>query len=491
MAQIPSVAHRQTFRAVERRERSHAGVEPAMRYFPAFLDLAGRDVLVVGGGVVAWRKARLLREAGARVTAVAKRLAPEFSQGADDPGLAVIRRGFVAGDVTGKALAVAATDDREVNRRVAEAGAAAGVPVNVVDDPALSSFIVPAIVQRGEVIVAISSSGAAPVLARRLRARIEEILPQRLGALAAFARRLRASVRRRVEDPSRRLRIWEQALEGSVAEAVLAGREAEAEARLEALIQTDLAEGSVAIVGAGPGDPELLTLKALRLIQSAEVIVYDKLVAPETLRHARRDALLIYAGKSRGDHSMPQAEINELLAHHARKGRRVVRLKGGDPFIFGRGGEELAHLRSLGIPAETVPGVTAASACAAAAAVPLTHRGSAEAVVLVTGQGTNGAPKVDWAALARLDQTIAVYMGVAAAPRIAADLIAAGLDPATPLAVVEKASLPQERALFGTVASLPSLIVEQQVEGPAVILIGRVAALPQGECVAFAAAIAG
>lgn len=465
--------------------------EPAMRYFPAFLDLAGRPVLVVGGGAVAARKVRLLRDAGARVTVVARRLGAELADLARETEIAVIQRGFTAGDVLGKTLAVAATDEPEVNRRVAEAGEAAGVPVNTVDDAALSTFIFPAIVQRGEVVVAISSSGAAPVLARRLRARIEEILPQGLGALARFSRRLRERVRRRVGDPARRLRIWEEAIEGPVAEAVFAGREAEAEAHLERLIDGGVSPGSVAIVGAGPGDPDLLTVKALRLIQRADVIVHDKLVSPAALGHARRDALLIYAGKSRGNHTMPQEEINLLLAHHARQGRRVVRLKGGDPFIFGRGGEELAHLRRHDIPVEVVPGVTAASACAAAAAVPLTHRGSAEAVVLVTGQGAAGAPRIDWSALARLDQTIAVYMGVAAAPRIAADLIEGGLDPSTPVALVENASLGTQRTLFGVLASLAALVAEHKVEGPAVILIGAVAALPRADATAAPAALAG
>jgi uroporphyrin-III C-methyltransferase / precorrin-2 dehydrogenase / sirohydrochlorin ferrochelatase len=456
-------------------------VEPptlAMRYFPAFLDLAGRRVLVVGGGVVAWRKVRLLSDAGAAVTVVAKHLSPEFAEHESDFRLTVIRRGFTAGDVLGKTLAVAATGDAEVNRRVAEAGAAAGVPVNVVDDAELSTFVFPAIVQRGEVVVAVSSSGAAPVLARRLRAKIEELLPPRLGALASFAKHLRDFVRKRVPDPAARLRLWESALEGDVAEAVFAGREEEARARLDTLIKRGHPGGSVAIVGAGPGDPELLTIKALRLIQRADVIIYDKLIAPETLGYARRDAQLIYVGKSRGNHTMPQEEINHLIAHHAAQGRRVVRLKGGDPFIFGRGGEESAHLRERGFSVEVVPGVTAASACAAVASVPLTHRGSAEAVVLVTGQGTQGAPRIDWAALARLNQTIAVYMGVAAAPRIAADLIEAGLAPATPVAVVENASLPSERVVNGTVAGLPKLIEENAIRGPAVILIGAVAALP-------------
>jgi uroporphyrin-III C-methyltransferase/precorrin-2 dehydrogenase/sirohydrochlorin ferrochelatase len=450
----------------------------AMRYFPAFLDLVGRDVLVVGGGAVAWRKVRLLADAGASVTVVAKQLAEEFAEHGDDLRLTVIRRGFTAGDVLGKTLAVAATDDPEVNRRVVEAGTAAGVPVNVVDDASISTFVFPAIVQRGEVIVGISSSGAAPVLARRLRAKIEELLPHRLGALASFARQLRDVVRKRVPDPTARLRVWESALEGDVAEAVFAGREEEARARLDTLINRGQPRGSVAIVGAGPGDPELLTVKALRLIQRADVIIYDKLVAPETLGYARRDAQLIYVGKSRGNHTVPQEQINHLIAHHAGQGRRVVRLKGGDPFIFGRGGEELAHLRERGFSVEVVPGVTAASACAAVASVPLTQRGSAEAVVLVTGQGTNGAPQIDWAALARLNQTIAVYMGVAAAPRIAADLIEAGLAPATPVAVVENASLPNERAVYGTIANLSSVVAENAIEGPAVILIGAVAALP-------------
>ncbi len=461
---------------------------PAMRYFPAFLDLLGRETLVVGGGEVAARKVQLLRDAGARVTVVAKRLAPEL---AEDPRLTLIRRGFVAGDILGKALAVAATDDREANRRVAEAGAAAGVPVNVVDDPALSTFIVPALVQRGEIVVAVSTGGASPVLARRIRARIEETLPARLGALAAFARRLRGVVRARLADFGERRRVWEAVLDGPVAEAVLAGREAEAEARLESVLSGKGARGSVALVGAGPGDPELLTLKAVRLIQAADVIVYDKLVSPATLGHGRRDSQRIYVGKSRGNHTLPQEEINHLIAHHARQGRRVVRLKGGDPFIFGRGGEELEHLRAQGIEVQIVPGITAATACAAAASVPLTHRGTAEAVVLVTGQGSHGAPAIDWAALAKLDQTIAVYMGVAAAPLIAAELTKAGLDRATPLAIVENATLPQQRTFHGTLAGLPALIADNHVEGPAVILIGAVAALPLAEAEPAEVALAG
>ena len=315
MTQIESSAHRLTAIASD--------AEPqrlAMRYFPAFLDLSGRPVLVVGGGAVAWRKVRLLADAGASVTVVAKHLSPEFADHADDVPVTVIRRGFTAGDVLGKAVAVAATDDGEVNRRVAEAGAAAGVPVNVVDDAELSSFVFPAIVQRGEVVVAISSSGAAPVLARRLRAKIEELLPPRLGALANFAKQLRDFVRKRVPDPSARLRLWESALEGDVAEAVFAGREEEARARLELLVKHGRPAGSIAIVGAGPGDPELLTVKALRLIQRADVIIYDRLIAPETLGYARRDAQLINVGKSRGQITslVPQEEINHLIAHHAR-----------------------------------------------------------------------------------------------------------------------------------------------------------------------------
>ncbi|HXV24950.1 MAG TPA: siroheme synthase CysG [Alphaproteobacteria bacterium] len=464
------------------------GGAPVMRYFPAFLDLADRDVLVVGGGHIAARKVQLLRDAGARVSVVAKRLVPDL---AENDQLKVVRRGFVAGDVQGKALVIAATDDREVNRRVAEAGATVGVPVNVVDDAALSSFIVPAIVQRGEVVVAVSTGGASPVLARRIRARIEEALPARLGALAAFAHRLRSVIRARIADFGERRRVWEAVLDGPVAEAVLAGREREAESRLEKALSGKTARGSVALVGAGPGDPELLTLKAARLVQSADVIIHDKLVPPEALGHARRDAERIYVGKSRGNHTLPQEEINHLIAHHARRGRRVVRLKGGDPFIFGRGGEELEHLRTQGIEVEIVPGVTAATACAAAASIPLTHRGIAEAVVLVTGQGSRGAPTIDWAALARLNQTIAVYMGVAAAPRIAAELTQAGLDPATPLAIVENATLPQQRAFHGTLAELPALISENRVEGPAIILIGAVAALALAEAAPDEVALAG
>lgn len=463
---------------------------PALRYFPAFLDLRGREALVVGGGVVAARKVRLLQGAGANVTVVAKRPAAELFARAAQGAIGLVTRGFVAGDLRGKAIAVAATDCAETNARVAEAARIAGVPVNVVDDAASSTFIVPAIVERGDVVVAISTSGAAPVLAQRLRAQIEAALPLRLGRLAAFARRVRSEVRRRLPDSLARRRLWETVLEGAVADAVLSGDEDRAEAALAAALAGDRPQGSVAIVGAGPGDPELLTLKALRLIQSADVIVYDKLVDPGTLSFARRDAELIYAGKSRGHHTLPQSEINALLAHHARQGRRVVRLKGGDPFIFGRGGEEVEHLVRQGIDFETVPGVTAASACAAAAIVPLTHRGSAEAVVLVTGQGSEGEPDIDWSALARLDQTIAVYMGVGAAARIESALVAGGLDGATPVAVVENASLPTQRVLHGRLSGLGELIATNGIGGPAVILIGRVAALPASLAAAAAPAAA-
>ncbi len=401
-----------------------------MRYFPAFLDLKDRPCLVVGGGAPAARKARLLVKAGARVTMVAPRAGPEAEDLAAPGALHLVRRGFLAGDVGGRAAVVSATGLDEVDARVAEAARAAGVPVNVVDRPGLSSFVVPAIVERDPVVIGISSGGSSPVLARRLRARIEALLPARLGRLARFAESFRASVRAVIPDPVQRHRFWARVFDGTVAEDVLAGREAAARERMLGLITRPGAagwregpegpEGMVHIIGAGPGDPDLLTLKALRLMERAEVVVYDRLVAPEILNYLRRDAERITFGKAKGAHAKTQDQINALLCARARAGQRVLRLKGGDPLVFGRGGEELEYLRRHGVRVEVVPGVTAATACAAALGVPLTHRDHASALTLVTGHGRDGEPELDWPALAGQHQTLAIYMGVGAAGRIAA-----------------------------------------------------------------------
>jgi uroporphyrin-III C-methyltransferase/precorrin-2 dehydrogenase/sirohydrochlorin ferrochelatase len=453
-----------------------------MNYFPAFFDLKERPVLLVGGGEAAARRLRLLRKAGARITVVAPRVGEEIAAAIDAGRIAAVRRGFVAGDVNGQAIVFAATGLPAVDERVAEAARTAGIPVNVADHAGLSSFIVPAIVERDPVVIGISTGGAAPVLASRVREAIERLLPSRLGRLANFADSFRTAVKATVPNAAARLRFWDRFFDGPVADQLLAGNDGRARETMLTLVNGRAAaeppRGSVAIVGAGPGDPDLLTLRALRLIQRADVVIYDKLVGPGVLDLARRDAERQYVGKSRGDHSKSQDEINALIAEQARAGRRVVRLKGGDPFIFGRGGEELDYLRARGIPVEVVPGITAALGCAAATGIPLTHRDHAQAVTFATGQGRDGEePELDWATLARLDQTLVIYMGVGAAGRIAARLIEHGLDPATPVAVIENGTLPSQRAVYGRLSGLGWLVRQSDISGPALIVIGRVAAL--------------
>ena len=450
-----------------------------MRYFPTFFDLNGKSCLVVGGGETAARKVRLLRKAHAQVTLVARRLTAEIEDLAARGEIAVLRRGFVAGDLRGRALAIGATEDPAVDARVSEAAKAQGVPVNIVDRPELSSFTVPAMVDRDPVVVAISSGGAAPVLARRLRARIEALLPARLGGLARLAESFRESVRATRPEATARRRFWEDFFDGPVAEAALAGRESEAREKTLELVNRarkhDTEAGSVAIVGAGPGDPDLLTLRAAALLQRADIIVYDKLVAPEILEQARRDAERIYVGKSRGHHAKTQDEINALLLELARAGHRVVRLKGGDPFVFGRGGEERAYLLGHSVSVQVVPGITAATACGASAGIPLTHRAHTAAVTFVTGHGKDGEPDLDWGALAASRHTLVVYMGVATAPRTAERLIEHGLAPDTPVAIVENGTRPEERIVTGALGELAALIRDEGIAGPAIIVIGEVA----------------
>jgi uroporphyrin-III C-methyltransferase/precorrin-2 dehydrogenase/sirohydrochlorin ferrochelatase len=452
-----------------------------LNYFPVFFDLRGRSALVVGGDEPAARRIRLLLKAGADVTVVAPRVNDEIADLIATGKIRAIRRGFVAGDVRDRVAVFAASGKAGLDERVAEAARTAGIPVNVTDRPEVSSFIVPAIVDRDPVVIGISTAGTAPVLARRLRERIERLLPSRLGALARFAESFRSAVRATVPDARARLRFWERFFDGSVAATLLAGDESAARERMLTLVNSRAAnaqpEGSVAIVGAGPGDADLLTLKALRLLQQADVVIYDRLVAPEILDLARRDALRLYVGKARGQHSKSQDEINALIAEHAEAGRRVVRLKGGDPFVFGRGGEELDYLRRRDIPVEAVPGITAALGCAAASGIPLTHRELAQAITFITGQAKDGEPDLDWQALARLGQTLVIYMGVATAGRISERLIEHGLDAATPVAVIENGTRATQRTVLGRLGALGELVAESGIAGPAIIIIGAVARL--------------
>lgn len=449
-----------------------------MKHLPAFLDLIGRRCLVVGGGAAAWRKASLLLRTGANVAVVANAISENLAVAARAGRLVHLSDDFCAEFLDGIALVVAATGKDVDDRAVARAARQRNIPVNVVDRPELSTFIIPAVVDRDPVLVAVSSGGEAPVLARNLRAAIERLLPARIGRLARFAGRFRSAVKARISDPAARRRFWERFFEGPVAEAVLSGEEAFARTAMIGLINSrDVAErnaGTVFLVGAGPGEPDLLTLRALGLMQRADVIVHDRLVTPAILDRARRDALFIDVGKTKGEKSASQAAIDALMVDHARAGRCVVRLKSGDPFIFGRGGEELAYLEAAGVHTKVVPGITAAVGCAARAGIPLTHRDHAHAVTFVTGQRRAGAPDPDWSALARSGHTLVIYMGVSEAGEIARQLVAHGLRPTTRVAVIENGTRPEQKVVEGTVARLGSVVAENRIAGPAVIIVGEV-----------------
>ncbi|MDY6890866.1 MAG: siroheme synthase CysG [Pseudomonadota bacterium] len=451
-----------------------------MDYLPLFFDLREREVLLIGGGAVALRKARLLLQAGARITLVSHRVLPELET------LLELNRGLVIiGEyhpelLAGKVLAVAATDDDRLNERVHFDASEQNVPVNVVDTPALCTFVFPAIVDRSPIVIGISSAGRSPVLARLLRAKLESWIPTGYGRLGQLVGRFRDRVKARFGSVEERRVFWEAVLQGPVAERVFAGQEGAAEALLEQQIEQGRARrpvGEVYLVGAGPGDPELLTFKALRLMQQADVVLYDRLVSPEVLELCRRDADRVYVGKQRDNHVVPQEGINQLLIDYARAGKRVVRLKGGDPFIFGRGGEELARLKQAGIPFQVVPGITAASACSTYAGIPLTHRDYAQSVKFVTGQLKNRTSELDFAELVHPNQTIVFYMGLHTLERLCDGLIRHGKPAATPVAIVSKGTAREQRVLTGTLDTIVAQQAEAQLPPPSLVIVGEVVAL--------------
>ena len=462
-----------------------------MDYFPIFMNVEGRTCLVVGGGGVAARKVDMLLRAGARVVVVAPLLEAALAGLAARRGIIHRAACFAPEHLDGAVLAVAATDDLEVNTRVARHARLRGVPVNVVDDPGQCSFIMPAVVDRSPVLVAVSTGGASPTLSRWVRSRIESVLPTGLGNLATLAGRYRDAVRRLIPDIADRRRFWRTLVDGPVAELSFARRDGEAEAALQGALHREEGgphgnEGVVYLVGAGPGDPDLLTVRALRLIESADVIVHDSLVTDEILDFARRDAERIPVGKRRGRHTMAQHDINDLLIRLAGAGRRVIRLKGGDPFVFGRGGEEMEAVAAAGIACHAVPGITAATGCAAYAGIPLTHRDHASQCVFVTGHGKDGDPDLDWPdldwdGLARSAQTVVIYMGLNTLGRTASRMIAHGLPATTPAAVIDKGTTPDERVIIGTLADLAARAEAAGIEGPALIIVGDVVALARRE----------
>jgi uroporphyrin-III C-methyltransferase/precorrin-2 dehydrogenase/sirohydrochlorin ferrochelatase len=447
-------------------------------YFAAFLDLRGKPGVVVGGGRVAALKVDALLRSGVRVTVIAPEMCERLAELALVGAVRLERRRFAPGDLVGAEVAIAATNDPAVNESVSAAARSLRIPVNVADNAALSSFILPAVVDRPPLQIAISSAGASPVLARKIRTLIEIAVPFAYGRLVALLGRFRDRSKERYLDPEQRRRFWEEVLDGPIADMALSGNEHSAVAALEAkLEQRAQARGCVSLVGAGPGDPELLTLRALRVMQAASVVLYDHLVSPQLVELARRDAERIYVGKEQDNHALAQAEINALMVRLAREGKRVVRLKGGDPFIFGRGGEEIEALLEHGVAFEVVPGVTAAAGAASYAGIPLTHRDYAQSCVFVTGHLKNGSAQLDWQALARPNQTVVVYMGVGGLAQICRGLVEHGMAGSTPAAVVEKATLAEQRVVEGTLLTVAEAAKAHRVAPPALLIVGQVVRL--------------
>jgi uroporphyrin-III C-methyltransferase/precorrin-2 dehydrogenase/sirohydrochlorin ferrochelatase len=454
-----------------------------MDYMPIFLNIRDRPCLVVGGGKVAARKVALLNRAGARITVVTPETCAEVKTLVDLGKVTCIQREFRKADMDGVVLVIAATDNEAVNREVSELANQHSIPVNVVDNPDLCSFIVPSIIDRSPVQVAVSTGGASPVLARLLRARLESFIPAAYGQLARLVDDFRHSVKQRFSAAGQRRYFWENILQGQVAELLFAGHEEKARAALREAIEDTAVNyespGEVYLVGAGPGDPDLITFRALRLMQQADVVVYDRLVSEPILDMVRRDAELIYAGKARDQHTLSQESINQLLVRLAKAGKRVLRLKGGDPFIFGRGGEEIETLAEEGIPFQVVPGITAASGCASYAGIPLTHRDYAQSCIFVTGHLKDGSVDLDWETLARPAQTIVFYMGLHSIPIIGRELVAHGLPKETPVALIQQGTTRKQRIYIETLESLADLAQREQLLPPTIIIVGGVVSLQE------------
>lgn len=456
-----------------------------MRFLPIFLDLQTGPVLLVGSGELVRAKLRLLLAAGARVRWYAIDGDHEVS-GIDPAAAARIEfaRGDAAAADLSDVIAVLCAGAGETGVALSARARAVGLPVNVMDDLAHSTFIFPAIVDRGDVVVAVGTGGTSPVVARRVREHIEAMLPARIGDLASFIGRWRKAIHARIPEFALRRRFWERVVDGPIGAAVLAGRGDDAETALNDIsdasafagaTSTGGVEGRVTLVGAGPGDPDLLTVKALRALQDADVVFYDELVSPEVLDRARRDAARVPVGRRVGKPGIGQEAVNRLLIEAARSGQRAVRLKGGDPFVFGRGGEEVAALREAGVSYSVIPGITAALGAAAESEVPLTFRREALRVTFLTAHKARDAADVDWSALTDLEMTVVVYMGMTAAPAIRAGLLSAGRSPKTPVGVFSRVTRPDSKAAVGVLEDLPALV--QQIDGgPAILIIGDVVA---------------
>lgn len=430
----------------------------------------------MGGGEVSFRKASVLMQAGASVKIVSPELCEAFK---NIPNIEYVPDRFQAAHLNGITLVIAATDDIETNEEISNEAKQRNIPVNVVDNPDLCTFIMPAILNRSPLMVAFSTGGASPVLARILRGKLETLIPPEYGRLTAFAAKFRQSVKAHISNSDKRRIFWENVLESPIAEQVFSGNEKSAEAMLLAMLKDNnhCSAGEVFLVGAGPGAADLLTFRALRLMQKADVVLYDNLVSKPVLEMTRRDAQRIFVGKMRGHHTMPQESINDLLVRLAKEGKRVLRLKGGDPFIFGRGGEEIETLSAHKINFQVVPGITAASGVAAYAGIPLTHRDHAQSCIFVTGHLKDGGMNLDWEMLAHPNQTIVVYMGLHGLEVLCSKLIAHGLQESTPAAIVQQGTTQNQRVVCGTLATLPTAAETAKLKAPTLIIIGGVVKL--------------
>ncbi len=447
---------------------------------PILLLIEGKPCLVVGGGDVAARKVNLLLKAKGVVTIVSPKLCRQLEELKNMGSIRHEKRKFETKDVDGSFLVIAATNSRKTNQEVAHYARESNIPVNVVDQPKLCSFTIPSIVDRSPITVAVSTGGASPVLARQLRARLESLIPAAYGRLATLVEDYRHLAKQRLSNVTERRRFWESVLQGPISEMLLSGKEKAARHALDRALSSApnaFKQGEVYLVGAGPGDPDLLTFRALRLMQQADVVLFDRLVSKEILELTRKDAEKIYVGKASQKHSVPQLKINKHLATLAKQGKRVLRLKGGDPFIFGRGGEEIGELAKQGISFQVVPGITAAAGCASYSGIPLTHRDFAHSCVFVTGHLQDGKVDLNWAMLSQPQQTVVVYMGLIGLPVICKQLIAHGMDPDFPIALIEQGTTANQRVLVGTLSTLPKKVEASEVHAPTLAIIGEVVRL--------------
>jgi len=454
-----------------------------MDHLPIFFDIQNKPVIIVGGGTLAARRTDMVLRAGGRVMLFARELSDEFNDLSQNENFEHITAPLAAHHFEDVVLAYATSENHDLDEKVHKLARAASVPVNVADNPKLCDFITPSILDRSPLVVGISTAGTSPILGRLIKARLETMLPAAYGQFANFLGRYRHEVMERIKDSALRRRFWERVMDGPVLDFVLTGHETEASSEMEQELTAyadgnhDPGIGEVYLVGAGPGDPDLLTFRALRLMQRADIVLYDRLVGDGILNLVRRDAERVYVGKLPKEHIVPQEEISDWLVEYARKGKRVLRLKGGDPFIFGRGGEEIETLAAEGIPFQVVPGITAASGCASYAGIPLTHRDHAQACIFVTGHGKDGRFDLDWETLVQPSQTVCIYMGLTHLPELLGEFIRRGSDPNLAAAAIFKGTRRDQDVIAGTISTLAKLVANSDLRGPAMIIIGSVVSL--------------